>query len=160
MRFLVSPTREALSRARPPVRLFLGFSALLLLAVGGQRAAGGELTPAGVFERYLGLGDPADVMPPAALVEELHGGAFVYGFLLLMLGSLLVVSAVGERARRLLTYGAALACALDLAAPFAVVWLRGAGGLRVATFVLAAGLLLASGFVVLRTFGRDEVAGQ
>lgn len=154
MKFLISPTREALSRARPPVRLFLGFSAVLLLAVGAQRVVAGEYTPAGVFERYLGAGEPGDAMPLAALLEDLHAGAFLYGFLLLMLGALLVVSPVGERARRFLTYGATAACAFDLASPFLVVWLHGASALRLISSALALGLLLANVAVLARAFGR------
>lgn len=156
MKFFVSPTREGLSRSRPPVRLFLGFSAVLLLALAAQRVLAGDLTPAGVFEHYLGAGEPGDAMPTAALVEELHGGAFLYGFLLLMLGSLLVVSPVAARTRALLTWGATAACALDLAAPFVVVQAHGLGVVRVVTFVAAMGLLLASVAVLLRSFGRER----
>ena len=156
MKFLVHPHRSALSRARPPVRLFLGFSAVLLLAMAAQRGVDGELTPAGVFEHYLGSGDSTEVMPLTALVESLHTTAFVYGFLWLMLGSLLVVSPVNERLRQVLIFGGAAACAFDLAAPLLVVWSRGAGLVRVASFALAWGLLFTSVVVLLRTFGRAD----
>ncbi len=155
MRFLISPTREALSRSRPPVQLFLGFGAVLLLALVGQRGVEGELTASGVFERYLGSGDPSEVMPVAALVESLHVSAFVYGFLWLMLGSLLVVSPVRERLRAGLTFGGAAACAFDLASPWLVVGLHGAPLLRVASFGLALGFLAVSVVVLGRTYGRE-----
>lgn len=155
MKFLISPTRDALERSRPPVRLFLGFSLLLLLASAVQRGAEGELTPAGVLERYLGSGEPSETMPLAALVESLHVSAFVYGFLLLMLGSLLVVSPVSERLRQALTFGAALSCAFDLATPWVVVALRAGASMRVVSFVLAAGFMVASVFVIARAFGRE-----
>ena len=157
MKFLVSPTRENLTRSRPPVRIFLGFSLLLLLAMAAQRVVEGELTPSGVQERYLGSGDPSDAMPLSALVESLHVSAFVYGFLLLVLGSLLVVSPVNESLRRWLTFGGAAACAFDLATPWLVVALRGGAEMRVASFVLAAGFMVGSVFVLARTFGRDPV---
>ena len=156
MKFLVHPHRSALARARPPVRLFLGFCAVLLLAMAAQRGVEGELTPTGVIERYLGSGDSTDVMPLTALVESLHTTAFVYGFLWLMLGSLLVVSPVNERFRQVLTFGGAAACACDLASPLLVVWLRGAGLARVVSFALAWGLLFTSVVVLLRTFGRAD----
>ncbi len=154
MRFLVTPTRTSLERSRPPVRLFLGFSLLLLVALAAQRFVQGELTPAGVVERYLGSGDPAEVMPLAALVEALHTLAFIYGFLWLMVGSLLVVSPINPSLRAVLTFGGAAACALDLATPFLVVWLGGWPLLRVTSFVLATALLLASLAVLARSFGR------
>jgi hypothetical protein len=154
VKFLVSPTREVLARARPPIALFLAFSALLLLAMVGQRQVQGELLSQGVFEHYLGSGDAAEAMPLAALIETLHATAFVYGFLVLMLGSLLVVSPVRESTRRVLTFGAALACAADLASPFVVVQLHGLAWLRVATFALAMGFLGACLAVVARRFAR------
>ncbi len=156
MKFLVSPHRDALARARPPVRLFLGFSAVLLLALAAQRFVQGELTPAGVFEHYLGAGDPAEAMPFAALVESLHVTAFVYGFLGLMLGSLLVVTPAPERLRQVLTWGGAAACALDLASPLLVVALHGAAILRVASFGLTLGFFLASVGVLAFAFGRRD----
>ncbi|MEW6433453.1 MAG: hypothetical protein AB1730_18260 [Myxococcota bacterium] len=157
MKFLVSPTRDALSRSRPPVRLFLGFALVLLAALVAQRALAGGLTPAGVFEYYLGTGEPGTGLPLTALVEELHGAAFLYGFLLLMLGSLLVVSPLGARSRAVLTWGATLACALDLAAPFVVTWLGtpAAATLRVASSLTAMGFLAAGAAALLLRFGRD-----
>ena len=89
MRFLVFSTPEALSRARPPVRAFLAFAALALVAFAALRVLQGGLTPAGVEARYLAGGDP---MPAVALWEEVHSGAFLYGFLVFTLGSLLAVS--------------------------------------------------------------------
>jgi hypothetical protein len=154
VRFLVSPTRLTLERARPPVRLFLAFSLLLVAALVAQRFVQGELTPSGVVERYLGSGDPSEVMPLAALVESLHTLAFVYGFVWLMVGSLLVVSPVGARLRALLTYGGAAACAFDLASPFLVVWLNGWPWLRVGSFGLASATLFVAVVVLALRFGR------
>jgi hypothetical protein len=154
MKFLVAPTREAVGRARPPIALFLAFSALMLAAMVGQRAVQGELSPGGVFEHYLGTGDPSEVMPMAALLETLHVTAFVYGFLLLMLGSLLVVTPVQESTRRALTFGGALACAADLAAPFVIVQAHGLGWLRIVSFVAALAFLGVSIAVVARRFAK------
>lgn len=144
MRFFAS----AGPRPRAPVRLFLASSAVLLLAQLSQRFLEGELTPAGVVSRYLGSGDPAEVMPLTALVEALHGGAFLHGFLLLMVGSLLVTADVADRLRVALTVGAASCCVLDLLAPFAVVYGHWGAALRVGAFLLAFGLLL-GGLVVI-----------
>jgi hypothetical protein len=142
------------TRPRAPVRLFLASSAVLLLALAAQRLVEGELTPAGVLQHYLGSGDPTEALPLAALVESLHTGAFVYGFLLLVLGSLLVTSGVRERLRLALTLGGAASCALDLAAPFLVVWTRGAPLLRVASFALTFGFLFGAIAVIAFTFAR------
>ena len=151
MRFLLQPTAEGLARARPPVRAFLAFAALALLGLAAQRTLNGGATAAGVEAFYLAGGEP---LPAAALWEEIHTGAFLYGSLLLMLGSLLAVCPVPPRARAVLFAAATLASLADLAAPFAVVALGGAGALRVATTaaaLLSTGTLLA---VVARGFGR------
>ncbi|GAO03460.1 hypothetical protein [Anaeromyxobacter sp. PSR-1] len=151
MRFLVQPTPDALARARPPVRAFLVFAALALAGVAVQRAAAGGFTAAGVLDQYLAGGDP---LPAAALWEEVHVGAFLYGFVLLMAGSLLAVCPVPARLRSALV-GLAFAAALaDLFAPFAVIRLGGAGGLRVATSIAALGSLGALLAVVAATYGR------
>jgi hypothetical protein len=151
MRFLLQPTAEGLARARPPVRAFLVFAALALVGLAVQRVGNGGASAAGVEGFYLAGGEP---LPPAALWEELHTGAFLYGSLLLVLGSLLAVCPVTPRARAVL-FGAAVATALaDLGSPFAVVALGGAGALRVATSaaaLLATGTLLT---VVAVGFGR------
>ncbi len=152
MRFLIQPTADGLARARPPVRAFLAFAALALLGLAAQRALSGGATAAGVEAFYLAGGEP---LPAAALWEEVHTGAFLLGSLLLMLGSLLAVCPVAPRARALLFTAAVLASLADLFAPFAVVALGGAGGLRVATSaaaLLATGTLLA---VVAAAFGRS-----
>jgi hypothetical protein len=140
MRFLVHPS--VAPRARPPVRAFLLFAGLALAGFAAQRALAGGLTPAGVEALYLGpSGD--EPVGAVALWEELHVGAFVYGFTLFVLGSLAAVSPVGTRARRAL-FAAALAATLaDLAAPFVVSAAHGAGALRVVTSVLAFGSLAA-----------------
>lgn len=151
MRFLVQSTLEGIARARPPVRAFLAFAALALAGLAAQRILNGGATAAGVEAFYLPGGDP---LPAAALWEEVHQGAFLDGVLLLMLGSLLAVSPVAARTRAWLLAAAAVAAVADLLSPFAVVALRGAGGLRVATSaaaLLSIGTLLA---VVARAFGR------
>jgi hypothetical protein len=151
VRFLVQPTGEGIARARPPVRAFLAFAALALAGLALQRLLSGGATAAGVEAFYLPGGEP---LPAAALWEEVHLGAFLDGALLLMLGSLLAVCPVPPRSRRWLLAGAVAAALADLFAPFAVVALRGAGALRVATSaadLLASGALLA---VVARGFGR------
>ncbi len=151
MRFLVQSTPEGVARARPPVRAFLAFAALALAGLAAQRILNGGATVAGVEAFYLPGGDP---LPAAALWEEVHQGAFLDGVLLLMLGSLLAVCPVAARTRGLLLAAATVATLADLFSPFAVVALRGAGGLRVATSaaaLLATGTLLA---VVARAFGR------
>ena len=157
MRFLVFSTPDALSRARPPVRAFLAFSALALAAFAALRVLQGGLTSAGVEERYLAGGEP---LPAVALWEEVHSGAFLYGFLLFMLASLLAVSPVPARARAALL-GVALAATLaDLFAPFAIVAAGGGGGLRVVTFVVAVGALAAQLAAAAVAFGRPGRNGR
>lgn len=156
MRFLVDPTEARLARARAPVRAFLAFAALAVAAALAQRAAGGGLSPAEVDLHYLGTGE-GDGLPAMALWEELHAGAFLYGFVLFMIGSLLSVSHLQPATRRWL-FGAAVATTLaDLAAPFLVVWLGGGGALRVATTLAATAALaagLAAAFVAFGAGGR------
>lgn len=152
MRFLVQPTAEGLARARPPVRAFLLFAALALAGLVVQRAANGGLVPSGVEAFYLAGGDP---LPAAALWEEVHAGAFLYGFVLLMLGSLLATCPVSPRLRSLL-FGAAVAATLsDLFSPFAVIALHGGGLVRVLSFAATAGTLGALLAVVAARYGRD-----
>jgi len=136
VRFLVLPGPEQLERIRPPVRWFLLFAALLLVAMAAQRGASGGLTPAGVEGHYLGA-DGSERLPAIALWEELHQNAFIYGFLLLTLGSLLAVSPLSPRARGVVVLAASAAALADCAAPFAVVTAGGLGALRVATFAAA-----------------------
>jgi hypothetical protein len=151
MRVLVQPSPENLARARPPVRAFLLFAALALIGLAVQRVANGGLDPAGMVAFYLPGGE---ALPTAALWEEIHAGAFLYGFVLLMAGSLLAVCPVGTRARAAL-FGAAVAATLaDLFAPLVVVRLAGAGGLRVLTFVAAMGTMGALLVLVLAAYGR------
>lgn len=134
MRFLVQPALAP--RARPPVRIFLVFAGLALVAFAVQRVLAGGLSPAAVEAFYLGGGE-GEALPAAALWEEVHAGAFVYGFVLFMLGSLAASCPLSPR-RRALLVGAALAATLaDVFAPFAVTGLRAGGGLRVVTFAMA-----------------------
>ena len=151
MKFLVAPTPQSLGRAKPPVRLFLGFAGLLLACLVAQRAALGQLTPAGVLEHYLPGDEPT---PLAALVEDLHTGAFLGGFLFLMLGSLLAVTPVSARTRAWLTFAPAVAWVFDLATPFAVALWGAPPALRVSSFALAVGLSATSVAVLLVRFGR------
>lgn len=153
MRFLVSPARDALDRARPPVRWFLVFAALLVVALVAQRGLAGGLSAEGVSRHYLGDPEFPEPLALVALWEEVHVGAFVYGFLLLMLGSLHVVSPISARARALLLWGGAIAALADLAAPFLVVFAGCGGALRVATFAATAGFLLASIAAAFARFG-------
>lgn len=153
MKFLVLPPAQH-SRARPPVLVFLAFAAVLVLALAGQRALEGEWTAEGVTARYLGSGEPGEELPLLALLEGLHTGAFVYGFLWLMLGSLLVASDVGGVLKQVATWGGPAAAVADLASPFLVVWLRGAGALRVVTGALGLGLALLAIGVAAAVFGR------
>lgn len=140
MRVFVQPTPGALARARPPVRVFLAFAALALAGLAVQRAANGGLTPSGVVGFYLAGGEP---LPAAALWEEVHTGAFLYGFVLFMVGALLAAGPAPRWARGPLFAAAVLATLADLFAPFAVVALRGAGALRVATTAVALGTVAA-----------------
>lgn len=156
MRFLVQP---AAARPRPPVRIFLFFAALALLGFGAHRVVAGGLSPAGVEAFYLG-GGGGEALSAAALWEELHQGAFVYGFILFMLGALAVVCPVPRRLRGALLGTSFAATLADLFAPFAIVAARGGGALRVATFAsasLALGTLLA---VVAVSFSRSGGPGR
>jgi hypothetical protein len=151
MRFLVLP--RAAARARPPVRVFLAFAALVLVALAAQRVLAGGLSPAEIEAHYLGA-SPGEALPAAALWEEVHAGAFVYGFVLFMLGSLAVLCPVSARVRNALlavAFGATLA---DLFAPFAIVGLGRGGALRVATFAVATLSVAALLAVVALSFGR------
>jgi hypothetical protein len=156
VRVLVSPAPDALARARPPVRVFLAFAALALAAFAALRILQGGLTPAGVEGHYLAAGEP---LPAAALWEEVHAGAFLYGFLLFLLASVLVVSPVPARLRKVLLASAFAATLADLFAPFAVVAAGGGGALRVATFLAAAGALAAHLVAAAIAFGRSGTNG-
>lgn len=158
MRFLVAPGGEALERARPPVRWFLGFALVLVSALAVQRGLAGGLSPAGVAAHYLGE-DGTEPLAAVALWEEVHVNAFLYGFLLVVLGSLHAVSPLSARVRAVLLTGGALAAAADLIAPFAVVAARGLGGLRVATFAAAVAFLLAGIAAAFARFGRPGRPG-
>lgn len=149
MRFLVQPA--AAQRARPPVRIFLAFAALALAGFAAQRVLAGGLSPAAVEAFYLG-GGGSEALSAAAIWEEVHAGAFVYGFVLFMLASLAAFCPVPPRFRAALV-GVAFATTMgDLFAPFAIAAMGGA--VRVATFVLAS-LSIATLFgVVALSFGR------
>ncbi len=156
MRFLVQPVPEALERARPPVRAFLAFAVLLVVGWVASRAAHGALTPEGL-ERILEPA-PGEKLGPVALWEEVHQGAFLYGFLLLTVGSLLVVSPVSARVRRMLVGVATAAALVDLLAPFLpVAWpgVPGWAALRIGGFLVAMASLLAASLLGLARFGRE-----
>jgi len=156
MRFLVQPAPESLERARPPVRVFLAFSALLILAAVASRAAHGALTPAGLEQILEAV--PGERLGPVALWEEVHQGAFLYGFLLLALGSLLAVCPVSRRVRGGLLWVATAAAFLDLGAPFLPVAFPGFPGwaeLRIGAFLVATCALLAMAGLAFTTFGRE-----
>lgn len=146
MKFLVTRTPDALARARPPVRAFLAFSLLLLLAAAAQRAARGALAPAGVEALYA----PAEGerWGSVAAWEALHAGAFLYGFLLLAVFSLLAVSTAGQRLRGWLLAVSTAGALLDLGAPLLPALHPGVPGwaaLQIGGFAAATlGLLCAS----------------
>jgi hypothetical protein len=151
MRFLVLP--RTAGRARPPVRIFLAFAALALVALAAQRVLAGGLSPGEIEAHYLGAGG-GEALPAAALWEEVHAGAFVYGFVLFMLGSLAALCPLPARARGALVAASFVATMADLFAPFAIVGLGRGGALRVATFVLATISVAALLSVVAVSFGR------
>jgi hypothetical protein len=156
MRFLVQPNPQIVDRARPPVRAFLAFAALLLVGWVASRAAHGALTTDGLLR--LLEPSPGERLGPVALWEEVHQGAFLYGFLLLTLGSLLVVCPVSPALRNGLVVGATVAALVDLLAPFlSLAWPTSTGWavLRIAGFGAAMVLLLATIAVVWGTFGRE-----
>jgi hypothetical protein len=151
MRALIQPA--AAGPAPAPVRVFLVFAALALAAFAAQRVVAGGLSAADVEAHYLGAGE-GEALALVAVWEEVHAGAFVYGFVLFMLASLLAVGPVPPRLRAALVGGAFAVTMADLLAPFAIV-LAGAGGaLRVGTFVLAVASVAALLAVVAATFGR------
>ncbi len=152
MRFLVDPGAGRLARARAPVRAFLAFAALAVLAHLLQRASGGGLSAEEVELHYLGAA-PGEGLPRAALWEELHAGAFLYGFLLFMVGALLPTCRLRRAAGQALFAAAVAASLADLGAPFLVTALGGAGAVRVATTLLAPLALLAAVGAILATFG-------
>lgn len=157
MRFLVQPAPALVQRARPPVRIFVLFAALALAGFAAQRIRAGGLSPAEVQAYYLG-GETSDALPAAALFEELHMGAFVYGFVLFVLASVLAVCPVRPRVRNALVAAALATTLADLAAPFVVRAAGGAGALRVVTFALAMASLAALSGTVVATFGRRSDA--
>jgi hypothetical protein len=156
MRFLVQPAPSILERARPPVRAFLAFTVLLLVGMVASRAAHGALTPEGVA-RILEPA-PGERLGPVALWEEVHQGAFLYGFLLLTVGSLLVVCPVPAWVRRAALGATTAAALVDLLAPFLPLLrpgLHGWAAMRIGGFLAAvAGLLLMTG-LAWATFGRE-----
>lgn len=143
------------------MRAFLVFVAVLLIAAVMRRHHEGGFSPTAVHAHYLGeVGD--EPLAPAALWEEAHTNAFLYGFLLLALGSLLVVCPVRPGLRRAFLGMGALAALFDTLAPFAIVSLRAGASLRVASFVIALAALAAMTVVAAARFGRaasisDEV---
>jgi hypothetical protein len=156
MRFLVQPAPSLLERARPPVRAFLAFAALLLAAMVASRAAHGALTPEGLA-RLLEPA-PGERLGPVALWEEVHQGAFLYAFLLLTLGSLLVVCPVPARLRAAVLSATTAAALLDLLAPFLpLAWpaFDGWAVLRIAGFLAAVAGLVAMTGLAWFTFGRE-----
>jgi hypothetical protein len=156
VRFLVQPASGALDRARPPVRAFLAFTALLLVGWVASRAAHGALSPSGLA--LLLEAAPGERLGPVALWEEVHQGAFLYGFLFLALGSLLVVCPVSPRTRNALLAVSTAAALVDLGAPFLpLLWpaFPGWAELRIGGFLVAMAALLAAAAVAWATFGRE-----
>ena len=161
MRFLVQPAPSMLERARPPVRAFLAFVVLLLAAMVASRAAHGALSPEGLA-RLLEPA-PGERLGPVALWEEVHQGAFLYGFLLLTLGSLLVICPVPPRLRAVALAATTAAALLDLLAPFLPLLWPAFGGwaaLRIAGFLAAVAGLLAMTGLAWATFGREAGGGR
>lgn len=134
MRFLVQPGTAP--RARPPVLVFLLFAALAVAGLAAQRVLRGGLSAAGVEAFYLG-GGGGERLSAAAIWEEVHAGAFVYGFVLFMLGALLAVGPVPARVRAVLLGAATVATLADLFAPFAILALGAGGILRVVSSLAA-----------------------
>jgi hypothetical protein len=153
MKFLVYP--ESAHRARPPVRVFLGFAMLLVMGLAAQRVVQGALSPASIEASYL-TGTALFAQP--ALWEEVHLNAFLYGFLALMIGSLLVASPMPAPLRTGTLIALGTSTLADLLAPFMVILLR-AGALRVVTFACATAALVAGIAVAFHAFGRKERAG-
>ncbi len=156
MRFLVQSPNGTLDRARPPVRAFLAFAAILLVGWVASRAVHGALSPAGLA--LLLEAAPGERLGPVALWEEVHQGAFLYGFLLLAVGSLLVVCPVSPRTRNALVGTAAAAALVDLSAPFLpLLWpaFPGWAALRIGAFLVAVASLLAAVALAWATFGRE-----
>jgi hypothetical protein len=156
MRFLVQTANGALDRARPPVRAFLAFASVLLVGWVVSRAAHGALSPSGLA--LLLEAAPGERLGPVALWEEVHQGAFLYGFLLLALGSLLVVCPVAPGTRNGLLGVATAGAFVDLLAPFLPLLWPGIGGwaaLRIGGFLVAVAALLASAALAWATFGRE-----
>lgn len=157
MKFLINPTAESLSRARAPVRVFLGFTAVLLAAAVAQRIVGGGFDPAELELAYRPDGPGRQALNAPLIWEELHQGAFLYGFLLLMLGSLLVICPLAPRVKNVLLWGTFAAVLGDLLAPAAIA-LGLPAALRVLTFVAATGMLAACLAVTWARFGVERRA--
>jgi hypothetical protein len=138
MRFLVQPA--AAPRSRAPVRVFLAFAALALAGLAAQRVLAGGLSPAEIELHYLGMAE-GEGLPAAALWEEIHQGAFVYGFVVFMLGALLALCPVSARARAALVGAAFVTTIADLVAPLVIAAAHGGGALRVFTFLASAASL-------------------
>ncbi len=151
MRFLVQPA--AAPRSRAPVRIFLAFAALALAGLAAQRVLGGGLSAAAVELHYLGAAE-GEALPAAALWEEVHQGAFAYGFVLFMLGALLASCPVRPRVRVALVGTAFAATLADLLAPLAIAAAGGGGTARVATFLAAQASLAALLVAVAAGLGR------
>jgi hypothetical protein len=140
MRWLVQPAAGA--RARPPIALFLVFAALALAGLAAQRLGTGGLSPGDVETFYRGV-EGGEPLAAAALWEEVHVGAFVYGFVLFVLASLASVAPRLDGVRSALVGAAFVATLADLFAPFAVAARPGLGALRVATFAAASAAMWA-----------------
>jgi hypothetical protein len=161
MRFLVQPGPQLVDRARPPVRAFLAFAALLLVGWVASRAAHGALSTEGLV-RILEPA-PGERLGPVALWEEVHQGAFLYGFLLLTVGSLLVLCPISPAVRNGLVGAATAAALVDLLAPFLSLAWPGSTAwapLRIAGFAAAMAVLLASIAIAWASFGRDARTGR
>lgn len=155
MKFLINPTQESLSRARAPIQAFLAFVGVLLFAAVVQRAATGGFDPAGLELSFRPDGAGREALGAPAIWEDIHQGAFIYGFLVLMLGSLLNLCGLTPTARSSLLWAMFVAVLFDLVAPAAIA-LGAPGVLRVASFVAATAALTACIAVSWVRLGRDR----
>ena len=156
MRFLVGPGRPALDRMHGLVRMFLGFAALLVVATVAQRWAQGELTEDGLVLLFADAEQPGGALRSAIVWEQLHAGAFLYGFLIFTVGSALAVCPVRPAVRGGLILGAGVAALGDLLLPFGAFRLPHWAALRTASFLAVAGIVLVMIVVVWARFGRPS----
>ena len=154
MRFLLAPSPEAVERSKPPVRVFLAFTLVLVAAAVANRTLQSGLLPAQIESFYLGPGG-SEPVGATALWEEVHAGAFLYGALWLMLGSLLAASPVQPRVRGALLAVGVGAALLDLFGPLLLVKAGAPAALRALGFLLASGALVFATAVAWVRYGRN-----